>query len=148
MRPSTEDLKKRLRRLEPNFKAVKALNNSIYIERWPRVTICAANTLGVGSTLYEALREAVQKAENEEKARLDAKKRKAPIPLASEQRGFAQGIAWVVGVMSRFQIDAGGILKESGLHYEDFKGCGVAAQDLRTIRSLSEDQGLPLARAR
>lgn len=54
----------------------------------------------------------------------------------AEQRGYIQGVAWAIAVLGRYPIGAGGVLKESGITYGEFKASGVVANDLRVIREI------------
>ncbi len=60
----------------------------------------------------------------------------------AEKRGFTRGVAWAIALASHHQVDAGLLLKESGLTYEDFKADGVVSDDLRCIRRVVKMEGM------
>ena len=62
----------------------------------------------------------------------------------AEVRGFIRGVAWCIALMTRFHIDAGGLLKESGIEYEDFRKAKVVEADLRAIRKVAKYEGISL----
>jgi len=66
----------------------------------------------------------------------------------AERRGFTQGIAWAISLLDRYPVGPGGLLKESGLSYAAFKGAGVVASDLKQLRRVFRNEGMPVSRHR
>jgi hypothetical protein len=62
----------------------------------------------------------------------------------AERRGFIQGIAWAISLAAKYQTDAGGLLKESGISYVDFKSAKVVSEDLRQLRKVFQIEGIKL----
>jgi len=62
--------------------------------------------------------------------------------VTAEERGFAQGVAWAVSVMSRFHIGPGDLLQESGISYAEFKAAQVVASDLKALRAVMKTEGM------
>jgi hypothetical protein len=60
----------------------------------------------------------------------------------AERRGFTQGVAWAVAIAARYQIDAGGLLTESGISYADFKAAKVISSDLRALKRVFQSEGI------
>jgi hypothetical protein len=63
-------------------------------------------------------------------------------PEIERQRGFVQGIAWAIALISDHRLDADQMLFESGLRLVDFLDAKVPDSDLRKIKAAAKLGGV------
>lgn len=59
---------------------------------------------------------------------------------SESNKAFIRGMAWGIALSSRCNVDAGGMLKESGMSAKEFKAAGVMEHDLKEIRKIEKER--------